>query len=274
MTSMLGYNVLFQDVDVRKNVSSVIIQGFAIAAIDAIPSSFLTSFQQVIWYRHPFDYFHRKGGTDDGSGSETALPYDMYFQDDGNHATYYAPYSANTGFYYVQNNDKTQHFFNTLLMRGDMIIATKSHQAPLIALLAEHASQYGLKVKILPRDSNDFPGGHAFHRRTGYMRDVIAGKEKPYMFHMSWTLNKDAKVKYYQQLGEWYLKPECGKKTVAEIEALDGFSKKGADNSGGVFGRCCSVEATVVCHYRDKPSKIPCNDSPPIDKNGRSFWNK
>jgi hypothetical protein len=29
---------------------------------------------------------------------------------------------------------------------------------------------------------------------------------------------------------------------------------------------------TVVCHYRDKPSKIPCPDSPTIDKNGRDFW--
>jgi hypothetical protein len=28
----------------------------------------------------------------------------------------------------------------------------------------------------------------------------------------------------------------------------------------------------VICHYRDKPSKIPCNDSPAIDKGKPSFW--
>ena len=226
----------------------------------------------MIWYRHPFDYFHKgKGNADDSGAATSGLTFDMYFQDDGNHAVYYAPYSANTGFYYVQNNDKTQHFFNSLLMRGDMIIATKSHQAPLIALLAEHASLYGLKVKILPRDSNEFPGGHAFHRSRGFMKDLLSGKlagdgdfEQPYVFHMSWTLNKDAKVKYYQQLGEWYLKPECAQKTISEVEK--------ANNSSSVFERCCLVEPIVVCHYRDKPSKIPCHDSPPIDKGRPSFW--
>jgi hypothetical protein len=43
----------------------------------------------MIWYRNPLDYFHDPKSPD----SE----FDMYYQDDGNHAIYYSPYSANTG---------------------------------------------------------------------------------------------------------------------------------------------------------------------------------
>jgi hypothetical protein len=58
MISMLGYDILFQDVD-------------------------------VVWYKNPLEYFHNSSNSD--------KDFDIYFQDDGNHALYYAPYSANTG---------------------------------------------------------------------------------------------------------------------------------------------------------------------------------
>ena len=113
----------------------------------------------------------------------------------GNHALFYAPYSANTGFYYVRANERTRHFFNSFLMAGDLILSTHSHQVPLVALLQEHASMYGLRVKILSRTEDDFPGGHAFHRRKSFMQDIIAGAVQPYIMHMSWTKNKDNKIK-------------------------------------------------------------------------------
>ena len=47
----------------------------------------------------------------------------------------------------------------------------------------------------------------------------------------------------------------------------------GRKNKGGAnIDHCCSAKPFVNCHYKDKPSKIPCKDSEPIDKNGRSFW--
>jgi hypothetical protein len=211
---MLGYNVLFQDVD-------------------------------LVWYRNPLEYF--EGRTD----------FDIYFQDDGNHAEYYAPYSANTGFYYIHNNPKTLHLFNTLLMEGAMILENKSHQIALIALLAEHASLFGLRVKIFSRDGDDFPGGHAFNFRFSYMRDLFAGAVRPYIFHMSWTKNKDNKIKYLQQMGEWFVQPPCAppEPGLAASAVL-----------------CCAADPLITCHYRDKPSKIPCKSSPNIDKGKPSFW--
>jgi hypothetical protein len=178
----------------------------------------------------------------------------------GNHALFYAPYSANTGFYYVRHNDKTQHFFNSFLLAGDLIISSRSHQVPLVALLQEHASMYGTRVKIFSRDEGDFPGGHAFHRRKDFMKDLIAGIIKPYIFHMSWTHNKDNKIKYYRQMGEWFLQDKCIQKTASEI------------GTQPLLTACCSAEPFFSCHYRDKPSKESCKDSPPIDKGRPSWW--
>ena len=219
MVSMLGYDILFQDVD-------------------------------VVWYQNPLLWFHDESNPYHG--------FDMYFQDDGNHALYYAPYSANTGFYYVRNNERTQYFFNTLLMAGDKIIGSGSHQIPLIAHLSEQASMYGLRVKTWERNKEEFPGGFNFHKNGNkskqFIKDLMAGKAKDtQVFHMSWTSSKVDKVKFYQQMGEWYLKDECKEKQTIPKD-------------------CCATEPILTCHYRDKPSKVPCKDSPSIDGNGRSWW--
>jgi hypothetical protein len=57
LVNQLGYNVLFQDVD-------------------------------VVWYRNPLTYFEQPGITDE---------WDMMFQDDGARSDRFAPYSPNTG---------------------------------------------------------------------------------------------------------------------------------------------------------------------------------
>jgi hypothetical protein len=226
MVSMLGYDVLFQDVD-------------------------------VVWFQNPLEWFH---------DPTKAQDFDIYFQEDGNHALFYAPYSANTGFYYVRHNDRTQYFFNSLLMAGDLILSTHSHQIALIALLNEHASMYNLRVKILERNTPEFPGGFTYHRKASYMKDMLAGRVTPYIFHMSWTANKANKALYFRQMGEWYLQDKCVGSTVPQITGKETVS------NGGLLDSCCAAEPIITCHYRDKPSKIPCKDSPPIDKGRPSFW--
>ena len=115
MVSMLGYDFLFQDVD-------------------------------IVWFKDPLEYFK-------------SIPvFDVYFQDDGAHLTPYAPYSANSGFYFVRHNDRTQFFMTSILMAGDLVLKTDSHQQALTAILSEHASVYGLKAKVLSRDLEEFPG--------------------------------------------------------------------------------------------------------------------
>ena len=153
---------------------------------------------------------------------------------------------------------------NALLLQGDHIITTKSHQIPLTFLLQEMASLHGLIIYVFnARTTDTFPGGHAYHRRRSFMKDLIAGTARPYIFHMSWTASKINKVKFYQQLGEWYVADKC-------INLQDANTFQALENN--VQSDCCLKDPIVTCHYRDKPSKIPCPESPTIDKNGRSFW--
>ena len=225
LVNELGYDMLFQDVD-------------------------------IIWYKDPIKYFH---------SSSAIGNFDVYFQDDGNRQERYAPYSANSGFYFIRNNQRTKLLFRSMMYSGDLIFACRSHQQVLISLLAETNSYAGLNVNILSRDEDDFPGGYHYHMRKDYMRQFINGKKDPYIFHMCWTLNKVNKLEYMRQMGMWYLNDECIDVDASNIPT-------GADASNDLIGACCSAEPIVSCHYRDKPSVIPCKDSPAKDKNALSFW--
>jgi hypothetical protein len=160
------------------------------------------------------------------------------------------------GFYYVRYNEKTLYFFNMLLRHGDYITKVKSHQAGLVAVMNEHVSWKGLRVKTFPRGPNTmFPGGAEYHRYKDAMKKWITSPQnngKPLIFHMSWTTNKKNKKLYFEQMGEWY--------TESSNNCEEGGLK------------CCLAEPKVTCHYRDKPSSIYCGMVDPIDKNKPSFW--
>ncbi len=235
LINFLGYDVLFQDVD-------------------------------VVWYKNPVEYFHDK--------NNFYHDFDMYFQDDGAHSNRYAPYSANSGFYYVRNNDKTKYLFTSLLYHNDMILQWNSHQQALVQLLAEQASLFGLKVKVLDRETKDFPGGWHYHshRMKGFMKEIVQGEYVPQIFHMSWTTNKRDKLKYYQQMGEWYLDSKCIGSTADKILGSGSQNDSTTTRREKLVQPCCLAEPKIVCHYRDKPSKIPCKHSDPIDKGRPSWW--
>jgi len=144
-----------------------------------------------------------------------------------------------------------------------MTTASGSHQSVLNDLLTEQASSKGLRVKVFGRDSDlgqDFPGGFHYHSRKAFMKDMIEGKKSPYIFHMSWTTNKENKRKFLQQMGDWFVNDVCIDQKVDDIRSDD------------LSTHCCAAEPLIQCHYRDKPSKVPCTESDPIDKGRRSFW--
>ena len=247
LISQLGYDLIFQDVD-------------------------------IVWYKNPIPFFHTQVP---GQDNFDAQEWDMIFQDDGARTLFFAPYSANTGFYFVRNNQKTKFFFNQLLMSGDSIFNSGSHQNVLICLLAEQASLYNLRIKTWNRMEEEFPGGHAFHSRKDFMKTLVNTKNStdgrglleplgdrvdgvdPYLFHMSWTLNKDNKIKFFQQFGEWYLEDQCN----AGSDKL-----QNAKIVNPTISNCCAAKPLITCHFKDKPSIIPCPDAPSIDGNNPSFW--
>lgn len=136
---------------------------------------------------------------------------------------------------------------------GDVVLKTKSHQEVVTNLLNEFSSIWGLRVKVVKKgDRNDFPGGSEFHNSREFMKEMIEGKRKPFIFHMSWTENKNNKKKYFEQLGEWY--------------SMEDYSScKGLE--------CCLSLPNITCHYQDKASKIPCPNSPHVvEGKGKPFW--
>ena len=191
-------------------------------------------------------------------------------QDDGARSLRYAPYSANTGFYYVRNNDKTKFLFRSLLYLGDMVLSMTSHQQALAALLDEHSSLTGLRIKTL--SGFDFPGGYHYHRKKEipFLKDIVQGNHVPYLMHMSWTTNKRNKLVFLQQMGLWYTNNSC--ENGGGVGVANGLS------SGELETACCSAEPVIKCHYSDKPSVVECRDRKNemsfIDKppKGKSFW--
>eukprot|EP00579_Thalassiosira_antarctica_P006665 CAMPEP_0201880180 /NCGR_PEP_ID=MMETSP0902-20130614/10855_1 /ASSEMBLY_ACC=CAM_ASM_000551 /TAXON_ID=420261 /ORGANISM="Thalassiosira antarctica, Strain CCMP982" /LENGTH=607 /DNA_ID=CAMNT_0048408159 /DNA_START=243 /DNA_END=2066 /DNA_ORIENTATION=+ len=227
LINRLGHDVLFQDVD-------------------------------LVWYKNPIPFFHDR--------SNPLYDFDILFQDDGARSLRYAPYSANTGFYYVRNNDKTKFLFRSLLYMGDMVISMTSHQQALAALLDEHSSLTGLRVKTM--SGVDFPGGYHYHRKKEipFLKDIVQGKHVPYLMHMSWTTNKKNKLLFFQQMGLWYTKKEC--ENGGGVDVANGLS-----GEGGLETACCSAEPLVTCHFKDKPSVEQCKGSGAlIDRTGKSFW--
>lgn len=189
------------------------------------------------------------------------------FQHDGSAQTRYNPFSANSGFYYVRSNKKTSYLFTSLLYHGAIIRKSKSHQQVLVQLLSEHSSMFGLKVKVFDASQTDmFPGGYHYHQNWDTMHAIISGKSNAYILHMSWTENKVNKLLFFRQMGEWYVRDKCIGDDVSNL--VDGNVADGV-----LVEQCCSAEPIFSCHFKDKPSKIPCPDSPRIDPLKRkSFW--
>ena len=179
-----------------------------------------------------------------------------------------APYSANSGFYYVRNNQRTKNLFTSLLYAGDQIRAVHSHQETLTSLLNEHSSMYGLRVKTVSRDEEHFPSGWHYHKNKTFMKKLINGEVKPYIFHMCWTASKENKLKFFKQMGEWRVNEQCIGKPVRDI--LDNDMAR--HSTAALVHPCCLAKPVIECYYQDKPSIKPCNDSPKIDKHSRPFW--
>ena len=225
LASRSGYNFLFQDVD-------------------------------IVWYKHPLEDFFSQ---------EWMQDYDVIFQDDGQHTTRFGPYHANSGLFFGSNNALTRHFLSAVFFSGQMIEATRSHQKAVAAILSDHVSMYGLKGKVISRDTWELPTGWHFQIPSNWeiFREVIISGDnsRAVLFHMSWTNHKREKIEFLQQLGQWYVNQTC----------FEAKQDPKTDWSTVPYGDCCLPKADFVCDYRDRPSLYPCRGSPRKD-HGKPFW--
>ncbi len=193
----------------------------------------------------------------------------MYFQDDGSRAYWHDAYHANGGFFYIRYNARTAYFLSNLIRQGDFILK-KNEQIVMNVLLNEHASLTGLRVKTMNREHADFIGGWQYHHRPELMKEVMQGNVTPYVFHMSWTGDKKEKLQYLQQMGFWFVSEQCVQESSSSERLWNQSHQQDRQNHTLA---CCIAEPIVQCHYRNKPSKIPCRESPAMGEvNASSFW--
>jgi Nucleotide-diphospho-sugar transferase len=193
LVSVMGYSFLYQDLD-------------------------------IVWYHDPFSHF---------ANHNLIEKVDILVQDDGGRTPNYAPYFANSGFFFAKSNPRTKYFFQRLLYNAEYITPWKSDQAVFNAILPEVVSFVGLTVKTL--GFHDFPGGRTYQDPEYYdfMKDIALRTHTPIIYHMHWTINKEQKVEQMKQMGMWYLR-------IAENNTI------------------CADEPEVECFHWNRPSMKVC----------------
>jgi hypothetical protein len=173
----LGYNVLFQDLD-------------------------------IIWFKNPFPYFHNfiKDFKRDHPGQQ---PPEAFLSDDGQRTTVrYAPFYANSGFYYLISNPKTVNLAWNIMGSFDVMQSSGSHQNVFTMKLMEALDFGSLHTQSL--HLHNFSNGATFHHEKKYFSKIKNKEVVPYMFHMCWTANKADKLKYLKESLMWYVSPNHG----------------------------------------------------------------
>jgi hypothetical protein len=195
LINSMGYDLLFQDID-------------------------------LVWYKNPLGYFKNIAPQN----------FDMYFQHDGyHHPERFAPLAANTGFYYVRHNSRTEHFFSVFVRMGDLVLFDKSHQAAFSTLANEHMSLRGLRVKVLANDTDLFPSGYHLHVRHQVIARMKKGAHVPYLLHVNW-LPGNEKKNALEKTNNWYVHNECSGKEPHELTNM----------TGGIYGKCCMESHHIV----------------------------
>lgn len=176
----------------------------------------------------------------------------------------YRPLFINSGLYFVRANALTRRFFDAFVRQVDFVLRSSSHQVAMTALISAQMSSHGLRVKVLRENADQIPGGFHFHHKKSFMQQMMnAGWQKeeksvskmPYLFHMNYNENKETKKKFNQQIGSWYLADTCQSGIGQSIS----------------LARCCVTNPEPKCFFKDKPSKLPCRNSPFLEEK-ESFW--
>lgn len=148
-----------------------------------------------VWFKNPFPMLR-------------SMPEDTLWMDDGARTERFSPLFANTGFYYIRNNKRTSLLLQDFLFSYNVISTTASHQEVIIQRTIDHIGRYALSFRLLEKEN--FPSGAVYHKdKQTLMKEIRSGSHVPFVFHMCWTAGKEDKIKYFKELGWWYLAHEC-----------------------------------------------------------------
>jgi hypothetical protein len=121
---------------------------------------------------------------------------DAQFMYDGPNSMY-APLHANSGFFFLRNNERSRIFWQQVFDNFDKVFAYGGQQMHVNMLLVTSYFR-GLKLDILKEA--EFANGHLFSNE-----DVSSLPTDPYVIHCSWTRNLEHKMEKYRLANIWYL---------------------------------------------------------------------
>jgi hypothetical protein len=125
-----GFNILFQDVD-------------------------------LVWFKDPFPYFKEYLQADSERSKMSGSPVEAFFSDDGQRSLRYAPFYANSGFYYLLASERSVHFTWEIMISFDFVQLLGSHQNVFTNKLIEGLALGAHNSKVLSLE--EFPTGIQYH---------------------------------------------------------------------------------------------------------------
>lgn len=141
-------------------------------------------FQDVdlVWFRDPLPYFHTylKEHQDEFKSRNSYV--EAFFSDDGQRSRRYTPFYANSGFYYLIANERSEYFTWSIMIAMDAIQVLGSHQNVFTTRLIEGVALNTRHTKILTLE--EFPTGIMYHHNQQYMKQLKKKEVDPYNFHM------------------------------------------------------------------------------------------
>jgi hypothetical protein len=121
---------------------------------------------------------------------------DAQFMYDGPNI-FYAPFHANSGFFFLRNTQPCREFWTMVYENFDKMLYMRSQQRVINHILLGRYFR-GLQLDILAE--KDIANGHLFNSE-----EMNRLPPDPYVIHVSWTKNIAHKMKKYKLAGLWYL---------------------------------------------------------------------
>lgn len=140
----------------------------------------------VVWKKDPFEHLLQ--------AAESGC--DAQFMFDGPNA-FHGPVHANSGFFFLRNNEQSRVFWGQVLENYSRILAYRSQQKVVNEVLVSRSHE-GLNFSILTEQ--DYANGHLFCEDK-----PLQLPEDPFVVHCSWTRNIQQKIEKYKNAGLWFL---------------------------------------------------------------------
>jgi hypothetical protein len=133
---------------------------------------------------------------------EGAKAHKTQWMDDGSRDTRFAPFFANTGFYFLYNHFSVRQFWDHVVMTSGYVIEWRSNQEVVNWMLEDHNRRFSLEVKTLPQkiyvSGNNLDQFEQFNKN----KQVLVR-------HFCWTANKAEKLKRLKQFDVLLITEDC-----------------------------------------------------------------